>query len=65
LSIVGFDVGCSSRVLELLQTRLHDLLEMDVCWADAVNGPLFNDARPVLEDDLMGGSAGMVQSQGV
>ena len=53
LGAVGFDAaGCSIGRLQFLQTRLHDFLEMDVCWSDSVDGPLFYDARPVLEGDL-------------
>lgn len=53
LSVVGLDIVCKSGGgLYLLQTRLHDFLEMDVFRADSVDGPLFNEARPVLEGDL-------------
>jgi hypothetical protein len=53
LSVIGLDIGCHcSRRLYFLQPCLHDCLEMDVLRADSVDGPLFDDASPVLEGDL-------------
>ena len=52
-SIIGLDGGRSGgRRLDLLEAGLHDLLEVDVCWAHSIDGPLFDDARPMFDRDL-------------